>query len=116
MWFGESPMHGGDDVEIAAQAALLRERNALEARIGRLLDRPVNTGSLGEWTAARVFDIELEAAANAADYDGHFTAGALAGRTANVKAYTRHERMLDVNPSAPLAYQLDFTPSSASAG
>jgi hypothetical protein len=48
LWFDESPVVGGDDVEIAAQAALLRERNALDARIGRLLDRPVNTGSLGE--------------------------------------------------------------------
>jgi hypothetical protein len=58
-----------DDTELAELCALLRERNALDARIGRLLDRPVNTGSVGEWIAARIFDIELETAANTAGYD-----------------------------------------------
>jgi hypothetical protein len=98
-----------EDAELAELAALLRERNALDARLGRLLDRPVNTGSIGEWIAARIFDIELEAAANVAGYDGHFTTGVLAGRTVNVKAYTRHESILDINPSAPLDYYLVFT-------
>ncbi|GAB5900761.1 hypothetical protein OKHIL_65700 [Mycolicibacterium mageritense] len=47
------------DAELAELVALLRERNALDARLGRLLERPVNTGSIGEWIAARIFDIEL---------------------------------------------------------
>lgn len=98
-----------EDAELAELAALLRERNALDARLGRLLDRPVNTGSIGEWIAARIFDIELENAANVAGYDGHFTTGALAGRTVNVKAYTRLEWMLDINPNAPLDHYLVFT-------
>jgi hypothetical protein len=51
------------DTELAELGALLRERNALEARMGRVLDRPVNTGSIGEWIAARIFDIELETVA-----------------------------------------------------
>lgn len=41
---------------------------------------PVNAGSIGEWIAAQMFDIELETAANVAGYDGHFTTGILAGR------------------------------------
>ena len=86
-----------DDTELAELGALLRERNALDARIGRLLDRPVNTGSIGEWIAARIFDVELETAANTAGYDGRFTAGGLAGRTVNIKAYTKNEGMLDIN-------------------
>jgi hypothetical protein len=90
------------DAELAELAALLRERNALDAQLGRLLDRPVNTGSIGEWIAARIFDIELETAANVAGYDGHFTTGALAGRTVNVKAYTKLEGLLDINLNAPL--------------
>ena len=49
-----------EDAELAELGALLRERNVLDARIGRLLDRPVNTGSIGEWVAARIFDVELE--------------------------------------------------------
>ncbi len=99
-------MNEREDAQLAELAALLRERNALDARLGRLLDRPVNTGSIGEWIAARIFDIELAAAANVAGYDGHFTTGVLAGRTVNVKAYTKHESMLDINLNAPLDYYL----------
>jgi hypothetical protein len=98
-----------DDTELAELGALLRERNALDARIGRLLDRPVNTGSIGEWIAARIFDVELETAANTAGYDGRFTAGGLAGRTVNINAYTKYEGMLDINPNAPLDYYLVLT-------
>jgi hypothetical protein len=98
-----------DDTELAELGALLRERNALDARLGRVLDRPVNTGSIGEWIAARIFDIELETAANTAGYDGRFTTGGLAGRTVNIKAYTKHEAMLDINPNAPLDYYLVLT-------
>jgi hypothetical protein len=82
-----------DDTELAELGALLRDRNALDARIGRLLDRPVNTRSIGDWIAARIFDIELETAANTAGYDGRFTTGGLTGRTVNIKAYTEHESM-----------------------
>ena len=59
-------MDDRDDTELAELSALLRERNTLDARIGRLLDRPVNTGNIGEWIAARILDIELETAANTA--------------------------------------------------
>jgi hypothetical protein len=104
-----------NDVELAELAVLLRERNAVDARVGQILGRPVNTGSIGEWIAARVFDIELEAAANAAGYDGHFRTGSLAGRSVNVKAYTKHESLLDINPLAPLDYYLVLTGSKAEA-
>jgi hypothetical protein len=103
------------DAELAELAELLRERNALDARLGRLLDRPVNTGHIGEWIAARIFEIELEEAANAAGYDGHFTTGALVGRTVNVKAYGKFESLLDINPNAPLDYYLVFTGRKAAA-
>jgi hypothetical protein len=105
--FNAMDEHGG--VELAEVAALLRERNALDARLGRLLNRPVNTGHIGEWIAARIFDIELETSANAAGYDGHFTTGDVAGRSVNVKAYGKHEGMIAINPNAPLDYYLVFT-------
>ena len=75
---------------------LVRERNAIEARITRLLDRPASVGGIGEWIAARIFYSELEEAANAAGYDGWFTTGSLSGKTVNVKTYTRDERILDI--------------------
>jgi hypothetical protein len=102
-------MHERDDVELAELAALLRERNALDARLGRLLDRPASTGHIGEWIAARIFDIELETAANAAGIDGHSTTGPLASRTVNVKTYGKREGLLDMKSSSPLDYYLVFT-------
>lgn len=104
-----------DDVELAELAALLCERNALDVRVGRLLDRPVTTGHLGEWIAARIFDIELETAANAAGIDGHFTTGELAGRTVNVKTYGKREGLLDMKSTAPLDYYLVLTGPKAAA-
>jgi hypothetical protein len=98
-----------EDVELAELAALLRERNALDARLGRLLDRPASTGHIGEWIAARVFQIALASAANASGYDGHFTTGRLAGRTVNVKTYGKREGLLDMKSTAPLDYYLVFT-------
>ena len=110
-------MDDREDVELAELAALLRERNALDARLGRLLNRPANTGHIGEWVAARVFNIKLENAANAAGYDGRFTTGdALNGRSVNVKAYPKHEAILDINLSAPLDYYLVFTGRRAAGG
>jgi hypothetical protein len=78
-----------EDAELAELAALLRERNALDARLGRLLDRPVNTGSIGlcEAPLAPVSTpASRRAAPNAAGHDGRFTTARLAGRTLNVKA------------------------------
>ncbi len=107
-------MDDREDAELAA--AVFRERNALDARLGRLLDRPVTTGHIGEWIAARIFDIELENAANVAGYDGRVRTGAaLTGRTVNVKAYAKHEGMLDVNLRAPLDYCLVFAGRKAAA-
>ena len=92
--------------ELAELASLVRERNAIEVRIGQLVDRPVHTGGMGEWIAARIFDIELEPVANAAGYDGWFTSEPLRGKSVNVKTYTRDERILDMKSSAPCDYYL----------
>lgn len=98
-----------DDIQLAEFAALIRERNSIDVRIGAMLDRPTSIGNIGEWIAAKVFDIELTAAANTAAFDGHFTTGALAGQTVNVKAYGRHESMLDVTRNPTLDYYLVMT-------
>lgn len=104
-----------EDVELAELAAMLRERNALDARLGRLLERPAIPGHIGEWIAARIFDIELETAANAAGYDGHFTTGELSGRTVNVKTYGKREGLLDMKSTAPLDYYLVLAGPKAAA-
>ncbi len=68
---------------LARVAALQRERNAIDAELARLIGRPMTSGHLGEWIAARVFDIELEASAVAAGIDGRFRSDPLQGRTVN---------------------------------
>jgi len=105
-----------DEGSLAQAASLLRERNAIDAELARLIQRPMTSGHLGEWIAAQVFDVELEASAVAAGIDGHFRSGPLQGRTVNVKWYLKREGLLDTTESAALDYYLVLTgPSSAAA-
>lgn len=70
---------------LARIAALLRERNAIDAELAGLMRRPMTSGHLGEWIAAQVFDIALEASAVTAGIDGRFRSGQQEGRTVNIK-------------------------------
>ena len=71
------------------------------------------SGHLGEWIAAQVFDIELEASAAAAGIDGRFRSGPLQDRTVNVKWYLKREGLLDTTSSEALDFYLVLTgPSS----
>lgn len=89
-------------------AVLLAERNEIEERLARLLGRPASAGAVGEWIAARVFDIRLEDAANNRGFDGRFTNGPLAGRSVNIKLYGRRD-LLDITPAALPDYYLVLT-------
>jgi hypothetical protein len=76
----------------------------------------VAAGHLGEWIAARIFDIALEHSATTAAFDGRFTTGALRGRTVNIKWYLKREGLLDVTQSPALDYYLVLTGPAAPAG
>jgi hypothetical protein len=104
-----------DKGSLARTAALLCERNAIDAELARLMQRPMTSGHLGEWIAAQVFDIELEASAAAAGIDGRFRSGPLQGKTVNIKWYLKREGMLDTTESAALDYYLVLSgpPSTA---
>jgi hypothetical protein len=105
-----------DEDSLARAAALLRERNAIDAELARLIQRPMTSGHLGEWIAAQIFDIELEASAVTAGIDGRFRFGPLQGRTVNIKWYLKREGMLDTTESTALDYYLVLTgPTSAAA-
>lgn len=71
--------------DLARIAELLHQRNTIDEKITRIIERPVATGHLGEWIAAQVFDIELETSASTAAIDGRFRTGKLQGRTVNIK-------------------------------
>jgi hypothetical protein len=91
---------------LARAAALLRERNTIDAELASLIQRPMTSGHLGEWIAAQIFDIELEPSASAAGIDGRFRSGALQDRTVNIKWYLKREGLLDTTESTALDYYL----------
>lgn len=97
------------DPEIEQIAGLLRERNAIDAKIAKIISRPMTAGHLGEWLAARIFRIELEPTAVTAAFDGRFTSGPLQGRRVNVKWYLKREGVLDMTKSETLDYYLVLT-------
>lgn len=109
--------HGweNDETQLAEFAALIRGRNSIDARIGAILNRPATVGDIGEWVAAKVFDIELAAANNTA-FDGHFTTGSSAGQTVNVKTYLQQYGSLDVTERPSLDYYLIFTGPKSNLG
>ena len=97
-------MSGMNRAELERVAALIAERNSVDAEIGAISGRPVVAGHLGEWIAAQVFDIALEDSAVARGIDGRFTTGQLSGRTVNVKWYAKREGNLDLAED----YEADF--------
>ncbi|SCL24217.1 hypothetical protein [Micromonospora inyonensis] len=86
-------------------AELLRAREELDDQITALIGRPAHPGNIGEFIAARVFDIDLASNAVQAGYDGVFRSGPLAGQTVNVKNYGDALSGLDIS-SHPCDYYL----------
>ena len=84
-------------------ANLIREHNAVTARISQLVGRPDQVGDVGEYIAAAIFDIELNPSASAKGHDGLFRPPSpLVGRSVNVKWGTPFEGGMDVSPDAPV--------------
>jgi len=104
----------GDPLEHVA--ALLQRRNAIDADLAAIMQRPMTSGHLGEWIAARIFDIDLEESASATAIDGRFRSGPVAGRTVNVKWYLKREGVLDMTESDALDYYLVLTGPFSGAG
>lgn len=90
-------------------AALIAQRNAIDAEIAAITGRPALAGHLGEWIAAEVFDIRLETSAVAKAIDGRFASGPLAGCTVNIKWYGKREGLLDMTEDPSLDYYLVLT-------
>ena len=96
-------------------AALIRERNAIDHRIAKIIGRPPVSGHLGDWVAAAIFGIELEASATAKAVDGSFKVGPLAGQTVNIKSYGKQEGLLDIAEASVVDYYLVLTGPTAAA-
>ena len=100
---------------LQALANLLRERNAIDEQIAKIMQRPMTAGHAGEWIAAQIFDIELELSAAQSAYNGRFRSGPLANKTVNVKWYLKREGLLDMHSSPSLDHYLVMTGPRAAA-
>lgn len=94
--------------ELEHLAELIRAKNEADLSIARLLGRPALSGNIGEFVAARVFGIDLMPSGSHAGYDGVFSTPPLAGRTVNIKTYSRNEWILDIGKH-PCDYYLVLT-------
>lgn len=90
-------------------AALIVERNALDARIAAVIGRPALPGHIGEWLAAEVFDIELAASASRKAIDGRFRGAPQPGASVNIKLYGKREGILDLSEHDPPDFYLVLT-------
>jgi hypothetical protein len=97
-----------DIPDLERLAKLIRIKNNADAAIAELIGRPSAPGNIGEFVAARVFAVQLMTSGSHPGYDGVFTAGSLAGKTVNIKTYSRHESVLDIS-SHPCDYYLVLT-------
>jgi len=70
---------------------------------------------VGEFIAASIFEISLNISASSKGNDGYFKNGNLGGSTVNVKWYTKHEGLLDLNTLSPSDYYLVLTGPKAPA-
>ena len=87
------------DKEIERLADLLQQRNSIDEQIGALIGRPALPGHICEFIASKVFGVGLSQSASQAAIDGYFTDPPLAGKSADIKFYPKHEGLLDVNRS-----------------
>jgi hypothetical protein len=104
------------DAQLSALAGLLRERAVIGERIASLIKRAPHAGHVGEFIAARVFDIELHPHAAHPGSDGVFRSGPLASRSVNVKFYSRWDGLLDVPAHHAPDYILVLAGPAAKAG
>jgi hypothetical protein len=99
-------MRGPETSTLQRLADLIREQNRIGSEIAALVGRPALQGHVGEFIAARIFDISLEPSANQRAIDGRFRSGTLAGRSVNVKWYGKRENLLDLAPADGPDYYL----------
>ncbi len=109
------------DAEILGRLAnLIGERNEIDKKIAHLIDRPALAGHPGEFIAAKVFGIKLEYSAAKKSFDGYFMLPPLAGRSVNVKFYSKQDGNLDISPDALPDFYLVLTgpriPATSSRG
>jgi len=78
----------------------------IDEKISNLISRPAEKGHIGEFIAANIFDIELNASASQKGNDGIFNSGILKGRTVNVKFSSKQNGFVNLQPDHTPDYYL----------
>lgn len=95
--------------ELELLSQLIKEKNRIDKKISAITGRPALIGHTGEYTASLIFGIRLEISATSPGYDGRFISGKLAGKTVNIKWYTKNEGILDISEKYTPDYYLVLT-------
>ena len=101
--------------DIIQLADLIKKRNLIEQDISVITNRPAMLGHTGEYIASRIFNIKLQESASNKGIDGYFTDGNLAGKSVNIKWYTRQQSLLDITPDYLPDYYLVLTGAKVNA-
>ncbi|NLJ41787.1 MAG: class I SAM-dependent methyltransferase [Clostridiales bacterium] len=104
------------EYNLSRLAKLIEEKNKIDAEITSITERPAILGHVGEYIASQIFRISLEESASQKSYDGQFIDGPLAGKSVNIKWYTRRTGLLDINPEACPDFYLVLSGPRANAG
>jgi len=102
--------------DLTRLARLIQARNQIAKDIASLIGRPATLGHVGEYIAADIFRIVLEASAAQKGIDGRFADGPLQGRSANVKWYGKQKGLLSITPAFLPDYYLVLAGPKAPAG
>jgi len=89
-------------------AELIQKRNRIDGEIAAIIGRPAHAGHIGEYLAAAIFGIDLNAGANTKALDGYFRDSPLAGKSVNIKYGTRRDGMLNLAHSTDSADHPDY--------
>ena len=90
-------------------AIAIRNKNAADESVARIIGRPAQIDHTGEYIAATIFGIKLEQGTKAKSPEIHFTIGKLKGKSVEIKWYTKMEGLLDIDPDKPPDYYLVIT-------
>ena len=96
-------------------ASLIRHRNAVDKEIAAVIGRPAQTGHIGEFIVAQVFDVELHDSAVQKGSDGRFTNASHEGKTVEIKYYPKLEGLLDMKTDSQPDFYLVLTGPRATA-
>jgi hypothetical protein len=105
----ETKVDSNIKVKLKELSDLIKEKNEVELKIAKIINRPSLIGHVGEYIASKIFGIDLEVSAVTKSIDGHFSSGNLRGKSVNIKWYGKKENLIDIATSVLPDYYLVMT-------